>query len=475
MLSERFIKATEKYCTYDSPVSAPFLRKCLILDRMPQKAKLTLTSTGFYRLYVNGQEITKSRLAPNITNPDEILFFDQYDVLPYLKKGKNCFGFWLGNGNGNSIGGYIWDFDKARYRSAPKLALLFESDDVKFEADESFRCAPSPIVFDDLRSGEHYDARLEIDGWNLPEFDDSNWTAAIPTDPARGVYEINDTDPIVITRELFPDKICECGIAPIQRPDAIRPASYELSKTAFYQPQKNERGYLFQFKDNVAAVPRFRIRGRKGQVIAIQAAEWLDDKGDISFENIQSFYPFGFCQRDVYICKGGDEEYIPSFTYHGGKYYMVIGMDPEQIQEDTLTLLVMNSDLKERGGFSCSDRIANELMRYGRNSDLSNFVYFPMDCPHREKNGWTGDAAVSAEHMIQTLTVEKSFRQWIKMIRYAQKSDGCLPGIVPTAGWGYVKYNGPLWDQVIVEIPYQVYRYRGDISLFEECADMVFR
>ena len=475
MLSERFIKATEKYCTYDKPVAAPYMRKSFELGVLPNKAVLTLTSTGFYRLYINGEEITGSRLAPNITNPDQIIFFDEYDVLPYLKVGKNCIALWLGNGNGNAIGGYIWGFDRAKYRSAPKVALHFESDALEFEADESFVCAPSPVIFDDLRSGEHYDARKEIEGWNLPDFDDSTWTKAIPTDAARGVYELNDTDPIVITKELKPYEVTECGIADIQLPDMIRPDTYEISKTTYYKPAENERGFLFKFKDNLSSVPRLRIKGRAGQVIAIQAAELLDENGDIAFENIQSFYPFGFCQRDIYICKGGEEieEYIPSFTYHGAKYYMVIGIDKEQITDDTLTALVLNSDLKERGGFECSDYITNELMRYGRNSDLANFVYFPMDCPHREKNGWTGDAAVSAEHMLQMLTVERSLRQWLKMIREVQRPNGQIPGYIPTAFGGFKWGNGPAWDQVMIEIPYQVYVYRGDKTLFLECADML--
>lgn len=41
------------------------------------------------------------------------------------------------------------------------------------ESDESFKTAESPITFDDYRYGEHYDARLQLDGWNKPGFDDS--------------------------------------------------------------------------------------------------------------------------------------------------------------------------------------------------------------------------------------------------------------------------------------------------------------
>ena len=95
-------------------------------------------------------------------------FYDTYDVHTLLRQGKNCIGLLLGNGISNAIGGFVWDFDKASFRSAPQVALSFEAvcgeKTLCFEADETFRCAPSPIIFDDLRSGEHYNATLEIDG-----------------------------------------------------------------------------------------------------------------------------------------------------------------------------------------------------------------------------------------------------------------------------------------------------------------------
>lgn len=476
MFSRQFIKATETFATYEKPVNAPYIRKSFTLDTLPEKAAVTLTSTGFYRLFVNGTEVTPSRLAPGITNPDQIIFYDTVDVRPYLVQGENVLGFLLGNGISNCIGGFIWDFDKALFRSAPKLAVSFESDALSFEADASFKCAPSPITFDDLRSGEHYDATLEKDGWNKPGFDDADWTPAIPTDPARGKAEASDTDPVVVTKELKPVEIVSGSTAPIVAPEGKRPDSYKLSETAFYKSDEREEGIVFKFAENTACVPRLRVKGKKGQKIVIQAAEYCSEDNVVSYENIARFYPFGFTQRDIYICKGeGTEEYVPSFTYHGARYFLVIGLEKEQIGEDTLTMLVQNSDLAERGNFSCSDPIANGLQRGCRISTLANFVWFPTDCPHREKNGWTGDASMSAEHMMQNIAPEKSWNQWLKMIAASQDERGAIPGIVPTSGWGFAWGNGPAWDEVMTELPYQTYRYRGDLTLFKTVKTTVFR
>ncbi len=477
MLSTKYIKATSDYSTFERAVNAPYVRKTFELDSIPEKGVIELTCTGFYRLFVNGKEITDGRLAPNITNPDEIIFYDSYDITSLLLKGKNCIALILGNGISNAPGGYIWEFDTAKFRSAPKLALAFSSKEVSFEADTSFKCAPSPIIFDDLRCGEFYDANLEIDGWNTPDFDDSDWCSMTETDPARGKAVLNDTDRIVITKELKPVRIYD-GFSDLEAFNEIqlkKPGSkvLEYSENAFYKPELKEYGTVFEFDENTACVPKLRINGKKGQQIIIQAAEYCDKNGKISYDNIHLFYPYGFCQRDIYTCKGdGVEEYVPSFTYHGARYFLVIGLDKEQISEDTLTMLVTNSDLAERGNFSCSDEIANALQRNTRISTLANFVYFPTDCPHREKNGWTGDAAASAEHMTQNLAVERSLRQWLRMMCEAQRTDGAFSGIVPNSGWGYAwgDGHGPVWDSVLIEVPYQTYIYRGDTEIFRECA-----
>ena len=108
----------------------------------------------------------------------------------------------------------------------------------------------------------------------------------------------------------------------------------------------------------------------------------------------------------------------------------------------------------------------NALQKIVRNSTVSNFHHFPTDCPHREKNGWTGDAALSSEHTLLNLEPDANYVEWIQHIAASMDERGALPGIVPTGGWGFHWGNGPAWDQILVMLPYYLYRYRGDL----ECA-----
>ena len=72
MFSIDFIAATNKYTDYafETHVPAPYFRKNFIVDKVPAKAEITICGLGFYRLFINGTEMTKGHLAPYISNPD---------------------------------------------------------------------------------------------------------------------------------------------------------------------------------------------------------------------------------------------------------------------------------------------------------------------------------------------------------------------------------------------------------------------
>lgn len=445
-----FIAATQDCCTFEHYVPAPCFRKEFVLNEAPASAELLICGLGFYELYLNGKKITKGKLAPYISAPDDLIYYDTYQVTNQLNDGKNVIGVILGNGMQNSFGGYIWDFDKAKWIGAPKLALRLRMTSASGEAlciesDESFRVSSSPIYFDELRCGEYYDARMEQCGWTKPEFDDSAWKTSIKAPSPKGEPCLCRAEPIVITNELKPVSI-----------------------------QESEGGYLYDFGVNCAGICRLRVNGAPGQKISMEHGERLEN-GKLDLKNIQ-FVPDGYVQKDIYICRGAKgETYEPSFTYHGFRYVLVKGITEEQAVPELLTYLVMNSDLKEAGGFECSDPIANTLQTMVRRSTLANFYYFPTDCPHREKNGWTADASLSAEHTLLNLRPENSYLEWLKNIRASQNEQGALPGIVPTAGWGFTWGNGPAWDSVLTNLPYYTYLYRGDKQILSENATAIFR
>ena len=440
-----FVKATNEYNTFDKFVPAPYFRKVFTAD-CAADAQISIATCGFYKLFVNGEDITKGALAPYISNPDDIVYQDNYTVS--LNAGENVIGVMLGNGFVNNPGGWVWNFNKSPFRSAPQFALRLTCGDLVIESNQSFKTTSSPIIFDDYRYGEHYDANLELDGWNNTGFDDSAWGNALPAPTPRGEIRVCEAEPIVITKELKPVSVT-----------------------------KTEDGYLYDFGENCAGVCRLSVNGKKGQRIEMQHGELLID-GKMDTEYIWFPYnedgvhwPFDkkYIHKDIYTCRGeGVESYTPSFTYHGFQYVMVTGITDEQATEDLLTYIVMNSDLRPCGNFTTSDKTLTALCDMTLRSVLANFYYFPTDCPQREKNGWTADAALSAEHTLLKVDASTSYREWLRNICKAQNTAGALPGIVPTGGWGFTWGNGPAWDSVLAYLPYFSYKYRGDKQIICE-------
>lgn len=466
-LSRAFISATTEMSTLYKSIPAPYLRKRISVGEGIGEAKLSVCGLGFYRFWLNGEELTRGHLSPYVSAADDVIDYDVYDLTGKLLPGENVLGFQLGNGMQNGFGGYVWDFDKATWRSAPKLAVCLrlthkDGTVTELEADKSFRCAPSPTICDDLRQGEFYDARLEIPAWNLPGFDDSGWTPAIPVEAPRGQSVICEAHPIVCTRELTPVAI---------KPDTVLTIAHH---------EETFSGYLYDFGENCAGVPLLKLQGQPGQKVTMIFGEYIREDGTFTVDNLWFIRPEYlemplYIQKDEYTCKGGEEEvWSPSFTYHGFRYALVCGITQEQATKDLLTYRVMNSDLEDKGGFSCSDTVVNKLQRMTEIATLANFYHFPTDCPHREKNGWTGDAVLSAEHTLLNYDAADNYYEWMRHVRASMEPAGNFPSIVPTAnGWG--NDVNPAWDVVLVHIPYMVYRFTGRRDIVEETLPEIWR
>ena len=466
-----YISAGTEHFTLKTTPPAPYIRKAFELASKPEKAVIRITSTGFYRLFINGTEITKCVLAPYISNPEQLCYYDEYEIADQLIAGKNAIGIILGNGHANPFWHALGLQNSFTVGTPVKCAVALTADGVFLESDASFKTHPSPML-DIYRYGVHYDARLEIDGWNLPDFDDSGW---------RNVYEV----------DAPAGRLLRCEADLIVQREERKPISIQLQKN-FYclhdslVPHSTpifesyvESGYVYDFGINSAGLVRLKIKGERGQKITMRFGEKLYHDGTF---NLNSVYTTkdgveayaDILHTDTYILKGGEEEvYVPFFTYHGFRYVLVEGLNPEQATKDLLTYLVMNSDVPRRSDFKCSDETFNTLYQMGINTDLSNFWYFPTDCPHREKSGWTNDMSMSMEQFLLNLDCSRSLRVWLDGYLASQREDGTLDAIVPTVGEFSRNYNGVLSDSNLVNLPYYCYKFDGCADILEKSADAI--
>jgi len=473
MMFEKFIRGTDEFSTYFKPVPAPILRKNFKLDFAPEKSELFICVSGFYELYINGKNITKTRLAPFVNNPDHILYYDDYEVSQYLQKGENAVAVILGNGFANQDSPRI-DFNKCPFRAPLVMSLYLKVENGKeqfvLESDESFKVHSSPILYDMYRFGVIYDAREEIDGFASGDFDDSSWENAKFATPPKGKITLSTAVPITDQYELKPQVVEKLHDVYCFHDNAKKPIENTFVK----------EGWWFDFGYARAGVCRMKIKGERGQKITLRHSESarygkFNMNTTITLKEGDEEYLHLF-QTDTYILKGGEEEiFVPAFTYHGFRYVLVEGLKDEQVTDEVLTFIVFNTNVKKRSGFNCSDEILNTLYDMGISSDLSNLMHIPTDCPAREKNGWTDDASMSACQFLLSFDISENLRMWMQNISLAQREDGMLPGVVPTHSWGYHWGNGPVSDSAIINLPYYVYKFCGRTDVFEENTELVSR
>ena len=427
------------------PPPAPHLRRVFTLKKPIVSARVYVSGLGYYELFINGSKTGDEVLAPVFSKYDESVYYQVRDVSALLRKGENALGVILGTGWYDCHTADVWDFKQAPWRHAPKLLLQLhvrhkDGTETVIVSDENWRTGTGPIVFDGLRNGETYDARRELPGWAAPGFDDRAWKRAELVAAPGGVWRSQQTPPIRITQTL--------------RPVAVK--------------QVKDGVWVYDVGRNISGWARLKASGPAGAEVTLRYAEMLAADGDVDQDNIKVFVLSGDCQTDRYILKGGGpEEWEPRFTYHGFRYVQVTGF-PGTPTLDDLEARVVHTDFETRGEFSCSNELLNEIQSCARWSTLTNYHGIPTDCPHREKNGWTGDGLLSAEQTLLNFDPMTAYAKWMQDMRDCQRRTGQLPGIVPSGGWGFNWGSGPAWDSAAILIPWYVYLYCGDLQILRD-------
>ncbi|MDR0814227.1 MAG: glycoside hydrolase family 78 protein [Bacteroidales bacterium] len=429
---------------------APYFRKEFETTKKIASARAYIAVAGLYELYINGEQIGDHRLDPMYTRFDRRNLYVTYDVTPQLQAGKNAIGVLLGNGWYNHQSIAVWYFDRAPWRDRPTfcmdLRITYEDGSVEVvRTERDWKTALSPVIFNSIYTAEHYDARLEQPGWNKVGFDDSKWEDI--------VYRSSPSQNIVAQQ-----------LHPIRNVEKIPVKT--MTKTS-------DKRYVFDLGRNISGVSQIRVKGEAGTKIRLKHAEILRPNGEIDMKNVEAHYrptddsdPFG---TDIFILSGkGEETFMPRFNYKGFQYVEVTSDKPVALTADALTGWFMHSDLPPVGRIETSNPLINKIWQAANSSYLANMFGYPTDCPHREKNGWTGDANYAVDLGLYNFDGITVYEKWLADHRDEQQPNGVFSNIIPTSGWGYDWGNGLDWTSSIAIIPWAVYEFYGDSRLLRD-------
>ncbi len=436
---------------------APYFRKQFEARKEIASARVYIAAAGLYELHINGERIGDQRLDPMYTRFDRRNLYVTHDVTTQLQQGENVVGVILGNGWFNHQSLAVWNFERAPWRNRPAfcldLRITYTDGSVEtIPTDLSWKKTDGPIIFNSIYTGEHYDARLEQEGWSESGFDDTTWQG-------------------VALRSAPSQNITAQQLRPIRNVRTLPAVSFS---------KIDERTYLYDFGQNMAGVIRIKVSGKEGTQLRIKHGERLDKNGRLDLSNIDVYYrgdkendPF---QTDILILSGkGEDEFMARFNYKGFRYVEVAGSEPVELDEQSLTAYFMHSDVPPTGRIETSSELINKLWRATNNAYLSNLMGYPTDCPQREKNGWTGDGHFAIETALYNFDGITVYEKWLADHRDEQQPNGVLPDIIPTGGWGYGTDNGLDWTSTIAIIPWEIYRFYGDSKLLADSYDHIRR
>ena len=445
---------------------APLLRKSISLEEKNIKnARLYVSGVGYYEFFINGAHVSDRKLEPGYTHFDKRVLYSTYDVTSMLQHGENVLAAELGNGWLNIQSLSVWEFEKARWRMRPRmiaeLRITYNDGTVQtIPTDRTWKTNSGACSFNNLYSGEVYDARLVHKGWTTPGFDDKKWMPAIEVEAPAKILTSQQMPPIRVVRE-------------------VKPVS--MRKIDDYT-------YIYDMGENMTGVCRLQVQGPTGTCVTLAHGELIHDDGTLNQGNIEIYFkreknglpqhvdPFERIQTDTYFLSGnGMETYEPRFTYHGFRYVEVTSTRPLTLTQESLTGLCMHTDVESVGNFACSNEILNKLVEASCNSYLGNLFSIPTDCPQREKNGWTADGYVGMDYGLLFYDGITVYEKWMNDFIDNQRERGDLSGIIPSSGWGYADWIGPVWDAALFIIPNNLYKYYGDTRAIEKMWDTCVR
>jgi alpha-L-rhamnosidase len=440
------IKSEHRVTTKTGSLQPIRFRKTFPAQSNISKVRLYITAYGVYEAYLNGKKVGNQAFAPGWTSYSHRLNYQIFDITQQVHDGDNVLAVEVGEGW--YAGRLTWEAGK-RFIYGEDLAVMAQLEMVYengvvvvVKSDESWKCAPSAIVSSEIYDGEIYDMREEKEAWGTAAFEDSSWMSvkSLPFPTAKLVSP--DAPPVRITEKIKPIDIITSPTGKV----------------------------MIDFGQNLVGVLQIHsLNAPVGQEVSFVHAEVLED-GEAATRPLRTAKCI-----DTIIGSGKTlKDWSPKFTFHGFRYVQVDGW-PGLPTKDNFTALVMHSDMRRRGWFSCSNPLVNKLHENTVWGMRGNFFSVPTDCPQRdERLGWTGDAQIftpSATFLYDTVGM---LSNWLEDVSAEQLAKKCgvpglvVPDVLPTE-WNSTPQA--VWHDLVVLTPFDLYKYSADANLLRRQYD----
>ncbi|WP_282147938.1 family 78 glycoside hydrolase catalytic domain [Algibacter lectus] len=444
--------------------SAPWFRNSFEINKTITKARLYVCGLGMHESWLNEKKIGNELLQPAQTDYNIRSFYVVHDVSTLINQGQNTLGFWLGDGFYNQD--KVWGANGLSYGQPKVLAQLeitFDDGSTSIiSTDENWLCKSSAITASNVYAGENYNANLYDPLWAKNQNNTSNWKPVkIETTPGR----------TLVAQQLPPCRITD-------------------TVTVKEIKQLHPNTWIFDFGQNLVGWAKMKIDATPNSKITIRFAEDKLSSGELNFAT-SGVRATKVIQTDTYITKGeGEEIWEPRFTFHGFRFAEVTISNGELKNKiptkDLLQGMVVHTDMAVTGEFSSSDDTINQIFDMAHWTQSGGVLGIPMDCPVRERCGWTGDAHLTVPYAMYRFDAASMWRKYTTDIattaqvsasmlcfgdEFGERTRQIKKSGIPTMvapGKRFIGEGSPDWGSAIAFIPWDIYVHTGDIRSLKE-------
>ncbi|MCB1132781.1 MAG: alpha-L-rhamnosidase N-terminal domain-containing protein, partial [Verrucomicrobiae bacterium] len=404
-----------------------YFRKGFEITKSVRSAYVFASAHNDFILHLNG---TQLGFGPARSNPTTYGQYVGYDVTSQVTQGTNAFaaeahwhGVWNDSGT-NASPAFLLEC-RITFEDGTTTTVKSDGSWKTLATTPFIETSPTYFGFHGgvrNRAAIRYDARNEIDGWRLPNFDDSAWSPASVVD--RSNYQ------------LFAQRVAD------------QVEAEEFEPVSLTQDGGN---WIVGFGKCISGWPQITLRDQApGSVVRIEYYQMTDGSMGAGW--------------DEYTCKGGTETWRGNFGRHTSfKTLRISGITGTPTTDD-FRAVVAHTEADVAGSFECSNALLNEIFEMAERSARQNVQQgiISVDA-NREQSPWTADSHNIGIGLLynhrNTLILDKILRDYAG----EQMPDGRFWACSPTP-----IYEIPEWSMHWPLMLWEQYLFTGDTKLLSD-------
>ena len=405
------------------------------------KVKIRIAALGVFSLYINNHLVNDDFMSQDLSEYDKTIYYRDYDITDYVKKGLNGLGVIVSDGwyaSNLSLAG------RNNFGEYPvKVAFdIFVDNELAFESDGTEVASSGAIRTADNQNGIIIDNNYDLGDFSNPNYDVSHFEKV-------SVYEVDGK----LKKSMLNPVLCQKRF----KPKLVN---------------QYENHHVYDFGQNIAGVVHAVFKGKKNDKVVIKHGEILVDN-KLYTKNLRAALA-----TDTFILSGDkEEEFLPRHTFHGFRFIDIIYDGDIEIL--FLEALAFWNKMSRTGYIKTNSRLVNKIYSNILWGQRDNFLSVPTDCPQRdERMGWTGDAQVFSETAMFNYDSSKFLKKYVldicdSMDLYNDRVPSFSPYFFRRAQkmtddvfeWGH-DCSG--WADAIIIIPLNLYKYYGDKRILKK-------